>query len=242
MENFQTQNTILLIENNSDWLIDVYSVLQEAGYDLLIATGASEGFCLAQRVRPDLIISAAALPDISGVQLCRMVRADKDLSAALFLMIGDADEESRKTSVEAFEAGTDDFLYENCAPQFLAAKVARLIELRRAENEIRCGYQKLHRSEQHLAKLIEDTSKLISSIDPAIQNTAAGQFHARKSKNFFDRNVAPKKQPAAKTVNFLQENDVAVTAWKQLLQVKSFDNANKFGEERGDKVYYEIAS
>jgi len=70
MKNLHNQTTILLIENDSDWLVDVYSVLQEAGYDVLIATGGDEGFCVARRVRPDLIVCESALPDISGVQLC----------------------------------------------------------------------------------------------------------------------------------------------------------------------------
>lgn len=242
MNNLLHQPTILLIENDSKWLIDVYSVLQEAGYDILIANGGSEGFCLAQRFRPDLIISDAALTDIPGVQLCRMIRADRDLNALLFILLGESGDESSDISAKAFEAGTDDYLYEDCSPRFLAAKIKRLIDLQRAETEIQFNYQKLHRSEQHLARLIEDTSKLISSINPAIINTAAGQSHARKSRNFFERNVEPKKQFAGNSIPHMKKNDDAIAAWKQLLQVKSHDDLDELGGDGFGKTCYEIAS
>jgi response regulator RpfG family c-di-GMP phosphodiesterase len=242
MKNLQHQITILLIENNSDWLINVYSALQEAGYDVLIATGGNEGFCLARRVRPDLIISETELPDISGVELCRMIRADKDLHAALFVLIGELRGRDSEAAVDGFDAGADDLLEEACNPQFLAAKVARLIEFQSAKDEIQFDYQMLRRSEQHLAKIIDDTSKLIDSLDPTFKYSVYEEPYTVKSKNFFDRTGEQKKQKAEKPLYLPKKNDDALLVWKQSLQVKDFDDTEELGKERCEKVYYEIAS
>ena len=242
MKNLHNEATILLIENNSDWLMNVYTVLQEAGHDVLIATGGNEGFCLARRVRPDLIICEAALPDISGVQLCRMVRADKDLRDTMFLLIGETREGNPEESLDGFDAGADDFLEKNCNPQFLAAKAARLIELRRSEKEIQLSYEMLHRSERHLAMLIEDASKLIASLELPISARISDKPFAAKAKTFFDVTAEPKKQKTEKPLYQSERNADALAVWKQSLQIKDFSHTNELGKELSGRVYYEIAS
>lgn len=242
MKNLLNQITILLIENDSDWLIDVYAALQEAGFDVLIATGGNEGFCLARRVRPDLIICETALADISGVELCRMVRADKYLSSTLFILMGEPQNQNGDIAAEGFDAGADDYFEVDCHPHFVAAKVARLIELQRSETAIRLDYQTLHRSEQHLVKLIDDTSKLIASLDTTDDYSASDESFAQKSKTFFQLGDELKIQTAEKPLHLLKKNNDALMAWKRSLQVRKSDDAGEFQKVRRGKTYYEIAS
>jgi len=224
MKNTRNQTTILLIENDSDWLVDIYSVLHEAGYDVLIATGGDEGFCLARRVRPDLIVCEAALTDISGVQLCYMIRADKNLRAAQVVLIGGQDD----TAFESFRAGADDYFEKNGSLLFLQAKITRLIEIRRAENDLRRRSRELRRSEQHLMKIIEDTSNLVAVLEPKLRFVAFGKCEKQKSKGFFGSSVEP------------ESNADGLENWKQSLQSKELAETNKFVSREREKVYYEV--
>ncbi len=233
MKNLQNQTTILLIESNSDWLVDVYSVLQEAGYDVLIATGGDEGFCVARRVRPDLILCEAAMPDISGVQLCYMIRADEELNAALFVLMGDASDQNCDVAFEGFRAGADDYFEKSCNRQFLGAKIARLVAFQRTEAELRQRCQNLYRSELHLTKIIKDTSNLVAVLDPEFNFVAFDEYDFPKSGNFFGRNIEPKKQMPKKNADALE-------IWKRALQAKEFVETKKFGNGKREKVYYEI--
>jgi len=228
MKNLQNQITILLIESNSDWLVNVYSALQEAGYDVLIATGGDEGFCVARRRLPDLIISETAMPDISGVELCYMIRADKELHETPFILVGEAGSQDTDTAFEGFRAGADDYFEENCHTQFLEAKVTRLVELQRSEVELRQRRRNLHSSETHLAKIIEDTSNLVEALEPTFRFIAFDEYYVPKSKSFFSKSVALKK------------NANALEMWKRTLQNKERVETNKFGNEKREKVYYEI--
>lgn len=217
MKRLQNQFTILLIENDSDWQADLCARLRGAGYDVLTAAGGDEGFCVARRLRPDLILCEAALPDISGVQLCYMLRADANLSAALIVLTGESGD-----AAEAFRAGANDYFEKDGSREFLLAKIARLLDLQNAEADLRRRCRNLRRSERHLAKLIEDASHLVRVLDPATE------FAAAPPKSFFGASVKPRK----KTND--SEN------WKRLMQPRKSVEASKFADPKREKVYYEI--
>jgi len=233
MKNLQNQTTILLIESNSDWLLDAYSVLQEAGCVVLIANGADEGFCLARRVRPDLILCEAALPDISGIQLCYMIRADENLHATLFTLIGEVSDQTGDTAFECFHAGADDYFEKNCNRQFLAAKIARLIAFRRSEAELLERCCELRRSESHLTKIIEDTSNLVTVLDLAAGRVTSEKYDIPKSRKFLGKSGEPRKQ-------LPEKNADALEIWKRALCAKEVVETNKFRSGKREKVYYEI--
>lgn len=233
MKKPHNQTTILLIENDSDWLVDVYSTLQEAGYDVLIATGGDEGFCVARRVRPDLIVCEAALPDISGVQLCYMIRADKDLKRSLFVLMGGADGQDCDTAVEALRAGADDFFERNSNRHFLAAKISRLVALRRTEAELRQRCRNLRRSETHLSEIIEDAAKLVAVIEPVSKPASSNGYNVQESKKFFGKSAEPENSDRKKSVETLE-------TWRRSLQPRESVQTNKTSNDRREKVYYEI--
>ena len=234
MKNLQNQITILLIESNSDWLADAYSILQKAGCDVLIATGGDAGFCAARRVRPDLILCETALPDISGVQLCYMIRADEHLQPALFVLMGDAGEQDADIAFEGFRAGADDYFERNCSRKFLAAKIARLLSLQQIESELREKCRNLRRSERHLTKIIENTSNPATASDSMFGCAVLDRSDVSKSNSFFGKNGEPGKSGQKKNTDALEN-------WRRALQPKEVIDAGKFGKEEREKVYYEIA-
>lgn len=233
MKNLQNQTTILLIENNSNWLADAYLVLQEAGYDVLIATGGDEGFCIARRVRPDLIVCEAALPDISGVRLCYMIRADKNLNATPFVLMGGAGGQDGDIAAEGFRAGADDCFEQNFNRQFLAAKIARLIALQRSKAKLRQRFRNLCRSELHLTKIIEDASSLIVALDPMVRFAGIDDYDIPKFRKSFGKSVEPSETRRKKNAD-------ALKTWRRALQPKELVDTNKLGNGKRRKVYYEI--
>jgi len=240
MKNLQVQTTVLLIENNSDWLVETCLVLQEAGYVILIAGAGHEGMYLARREQPDLIISENFLPDCSGIELCGMIRADEQLSRIPFILIGELRGEDGDAAVEAFHAGADDYFDGNCNPQFIEAKVTRLIELKRSEAEIRQNYQRLHRSETHLAKLIEDTSNLMTTLDPTFRLVVFDEYQTAQSIKNFDKSVAPEKQRADEFPHVPKRNADALATWKRALQSNKLADIYEFGDEKREKVFYDV--
>ena len=71
--------TILYVEDNPQNMRLVRKMLSAAGYDMLEAMDGSSGLEMAQAKRPDLILMDINLPDIDGVQVTAMIKANPTL-------------------------------------------------------------------------------------------------------------------------------------------------------------------
>lgn len=73
--------TVLLIAEDDD---DIRSVLERifrrAGFTVLVATDGSHALRVAREQQPDLILTDLDMPGLSGLELCRAVRADPAIS------------------------------------------------------------------------------------------------------------------------------------------------------------------
>jgi len=79
----QDRNTILIVDDTPEHLALVSSLLRRAGFHILTAVNAREGIRVARSERPNLVISDVVMPNISGIELCRMIRADADLATMI---------------------------------------------------------------------------------------------------------------------------------------------------------------
>jgi putative two-component system response regulator len=68
--------TILLVEADLSSRADWQAILQNHGYEVFTADDGETAMDECPRVRPDLVLLAAALPDISGFELCEQLKAD----------------------------------------------------------------------------------------------------------------------------------------------------------------------
>src|SRR6266850_3130944 len=72
------ENTILVVNDQPDQLELMSTLLRHAGYRVLNAFDGREGFEIARRERPDMVISDVLMPCANGIELCRLLRADRD--------------------------------------------------------------------------------------------------------------------------------------------------------------------
>ena len=110
--------TILIVEDNGLNMKLFDDLLKIAGYVTLQAEDGCSGFKMAKEHRPDLIIMDIQLPEVSGLEVTKMIRADDDIkhtpiiAVTAFAMKGD-----RETMLQA---GCDDYISKPIAvPHFL---------------------------------------------------------------------------------------------------------------------------
>jgi diguanylate cyclase (GGDEF)-like protein/PAS domain S-box-containing protein len=150
---------VLVVDDNPDKLSIVSLLLGKAGYRVLTAADGLEAFDAARRGRPLLVVSDVMMPRASGIELCRMLRADSELHAVPVLLVSAlrVDDES---VVEGLRAGADDYLEAPFDPMLLVAKVARLAERARSEKALR-------ESEERFRLLVEGVKDYaIFMLDP----------------------------------------------------------------------------
>lgn len=65
---------ILIVDDNPDGAKSLSLLLRLSGYDTSIALTGASGVALAESFRPDVMLLDIGLPDMSGYDVCRIVR------------------------------------------------------------------------------------------------------------------------------------------------------------------------
>src|SRR5579884_1196363 len=68
---------ILIIEDDIFSLRLYVDLLRATSYTLLSATDGATGLAMAREHRPDLVLTDARLPELSGIDLCRALKSDE---------------------------------------------------------------------------------------------------------------------------------------------------------------------
>jgi signal transduction histidine kinase/DNA-binding response OmpR family regulator len=120
--------SILLIEDHDDVRAYLRRHL-EPRYHVLEAAGGREGLRLARSHRPALIICDVMMPDLDGLEVCRILKASpltRDIPVVL--LTARASEEAK---IEGLAARADDYMFKPFSAAELLSRVENLIELRR---------------------------------------------------------------------------------------------------------------
>src|SRR3954469_15128718 len=123
--------TILVVEDDAATRTFLADNLTADGYELLVADTARDGLRLLETKFPDLALVDVGLPDASGLELLRRVRAADGLvsrvdPATPFVLVTGRDGELDR--VRGFDRGADDYI---CKPSSWV--VARTASRRTAE-------------------------------------------------------------------------------------------------------------
>jgi DNA-binding response OmpR family regulator len=99
------QPVVLVIDDEDSIQKLLNAALERDGYRIVGARDAAEGLIAFEREHPDVILLDVMLPDLSGREVCRRIRAT---SAVPIIMLSALDEEVDK--VVGLELGADDYI------------------------------------------------------------------------------------------------------------------------------------
>ena len=116
---------ILIIDDDVDTLRLVGLALQKQGYQILVASGGSQGLTLAETENPDVILLDIMMPDIDGYEVARRLRGNNKIPRIPILMFTAKTQLDDKVS--GFEAGADDYLTKPTRPSELITHVKSLL-------------------------------------------------------------------------------------------------------------------
>jgi DNA-binding response OmpR family regulator len=115
---------ILVIDDDHAVLDHVGTVLQGAGYRMIRATNGLDGLKQLNSVETDLVILDVTMPEMDGLQTCRMIRAtDKHKNVPILFLTSRGD---ITDMMEARKVGADDYLVKPVEGDLLLKKIDRL--------------------------------------------------------------------------------------------------------------------
>lgn len=121
------QKKILIIEDEQSIATLLSYNLTQAGYQTIIANDGKEGFELALKEAPSLIVLDIMLPSMDGVEICKELRLQKMTTP--IIMLTARDDEFDK--VLGLELGADDYMTKPFSPREVVARIKAV--LRRSE-------------------------------------------------------------------------------------------------------------
>ena len=133
---------ILVAEDDRDIAELLAHYLQKAGWDPLVVAAGDDALAEVRRQTFDLIVLDVMLPDGSGLEVCRDLRAQRS-SVPIILLTALKEDVDR---IIGLEIGADDYLGKPFNPRELIARV-RAVLRRRAEAVPQPGEAKIYRFE-----------------------------------------------------------------------------------------------
>ena len=127
------QKHILVVDDEKDILEIVEFNLKKQGYQVSTASNGAKGLDAIYKKKPDLVVLDLMIPDLSGSDICKIVRQDPDLKHILILMLTARSEE--KDKLRGFELGADDYLTKPFSPKELTARVSAILKRSRLKEE-----------------------------------------------------------------------------------------------------------
>jgi PAS domain S-box-containing protein len=179
------ENTVLVVNDTPDQLELMSILLNTAGYKVFTASDGREGFEVAQRERPDLLISDVLMPRATGIELCQWIRADVELRETPIMLVS-ALRKDTASAVEGLKAGADVYFEAPYDSMRLIALMARLVERKHSNDALR-------ESENNYRMLIDQASDGIFIFDRhgafKVVNTKACQMLGYREKELLGLNL-----------------------------------------------------
>jgi DNA-binding response OmpR family regulator len=123
----KTKPTVLVVDDERKILDVVKIYLLREGYRALTAENGKDALTLLQNDSVSLLLLDLMLPDLSGEEICKKVRASSDMP--IIMMTAKIEEEN---IIHGLNIGADDYVTKPFSPRQLMARVAAV--LRRSED------------------------------------------------------------------------------------------------------------
>ena len=185
------KTSILLIEDNVGQRRTLFDILKARGYEMFVAENGAEGLALLKEKPVNLVLTDLGLPDISGIDILREIKALYPVIQVIILT-GSATFDS---AVEATNLGAFSYLLKPYDIDQLLMHIQRAMEKQRVDEELRVSRQMLEDVTQGITESIfliamdykilwanrTATDQVGVTLDQIVGNTCHAVIHQRES-------------------------------------------------------------
>lgn len=148
---------ILVIEDDLTTQLVIRRMLEEQGYSVATANDGVEGLAQAIQFQPALIICDWIMPRLDGLEVCRQVKGDPNLSTIFFILL--TARGAVEDRVKGLDTGADEFLTKPVELAELRARVKAGLRL----NQV---YQALQDQKRILEVELMEAAEYVRSLLP----------------------------------------------------------------------------
>jgi len=121
----ETNTRKVLIADDEPDILEIlkYNLLNE-GYEVVTAKDGDEAVEKARRNNPDLIVLDVMMPKKSGVEVCKLLRAQPAFKETLIIFLTAISDEGAQ--IKGLETGADDYISKPISPKVFISRVNAL--------------------------------------------------------------------------------------------------------------------
>lgn len=165
--------TILIVDDISVNVTILENILIHEGYETMTALSVQEALELMKQTRPDLILSDLSMPEIDGLEFCRMLKSDQVTRDIPFIFITVLN--TSKEKEEAFTAGAVDFIPKPFDNVEVLMRVSNHLSSYRLQQEMSDYNRMMHKLvedqknqiEREHTNVLRALSRIVKKLDPA---------------------------------------------------------------------------
>ncbi len=147
----------VLVTDDDPGVLQLYaSLLGGEGYEVHEARTGRECLETARAHRPDMILLDVMLPDTTGVEVCRQIKADQELQDTFVILVSGI-RVSSEYQADGLSVGADGYIIKDIANREFLARVDSMMRIKRMSDTLRA-------KEKEQEKLISKLQEALAEI------------------------------------------------------------------------------
>lgn len=127
-----SKNNILIVDDEPDIRELLEYSLKKEGYQVRVAENGKEAIAMAKANVPDLIILDIMMPEMDGIEACRIMRTMPEFKSTFMVFLTARNEEY--SEIAGFNVGADDYIAKPIKPRILVSRINAILR-RNAQQE-----------------------------------------------------------------------------------------------------------
>ncbi|HOL63525.1 MAG: response regulator [Elusimicrobiales bacterium] len=124
------RNKVLVVDDNPT-MIDIVKMALESDYEVVSASDGREGISMAKTFKPDVIIMDVMMPNVSGIEMLRMLLSDDETRDIPVIVFTASHFDPSTEMVFKVERNVKSFLRKPCTVDILKQQVKSAIDSRK---------------------------------------------------------------------------------------------------------------
>lgn len=116
---------IVIAEDEPDIRDLITFTLRFAGFEVIAGANGEEGYELAKREKPDLVMMDVRMPKMTGYEACRKIKADPEIAHIPVIFLSAKGQENEIQT--GLDAGAEEYLLKPFAPGDLAERIRAVL-------------------------------------------------------------------------------------------------------------------
>jgi DNA-binding response OmpR family regulator len=117
---------ILVVDDEPEAVELIEFNLKQAGFEVLTAADGAEALRKARSASPSLVVLDLMLPEIDGLEVCKMLRRDPQTKGLPIVMV--TAKAAELDRILGLELGADDYLTKPFSPRELVLRIRKILE------------------------------------------------------------------------------------------------------------------